>query len=34
VLGDPIVANKLTHMLRRCMEEGEIDAVIPNPLPE
>jgi hypothetical protein len=34
VLGDPISAKKLTHMLIRCMEEREIDVAISSPLPK
>jgi hypothetical protein len=34
MLGDPVAAKKLTHMLTRCMEEGENNVVIYAPLPE
>jgi hypothetical protein len=34
MLGDPVASKKLTHMLARCMEEGENNVVIYAPLPE
>jgi len=34
MLGDPIATKKLTHMLTRCMKEGEIIMVVFSPLPK